>query len=311
MSVMEAQNRQTALSFAVYPPKTDVGMEELCGSGGVLDRLYTLKPAYIACTYGAGGADAGKNLRILDKIAADGKTPPMTHFTCVGNTAESAKNQLQNYLDHGIRRVLALRGDLSFGRTGATGGLRRAAELVSLIRREFGGQFTIAVSGNPEGHGDCGSLESDIAFLRQKQDSGADYILTRPCWDMDRFRYWLEAIRAAGIHLPVEVEVMPVVDQAETVSMALSRNGCVMPRALSELLSKNWIYPNPFVKDPFDANVEQKKADFRKAGIVYTIDQIQQYQACGVAGIHLYTQNRFADAARIAAEAGLLESRNF
>lgn len=311
MSVMEAQNRQTALSFEVYPPKTDVGMEELCGSGGVLDQLYTLSPAYISCTYGAGGTDAGKNLRILDKIAKDAKAAPMTHFTCVGNTAESAKAQLQNYLDHGIRRVLVLRGDLPFGWTGAGGDLRYAGELVKLIRREFGGQFTVAVSGNPEGHKDCGSLESDIAFLRQKQDSGADCILTRPCWDMDQFRYWLDAIRAAGIHLPVEVGVMPVVDQAETVSMALSRNGCVMPRALSEILSKNWIYPNPFVKDPFDANVEQKKADFRKAGIVYTIDQIQQYRTCGVSGIHLYTQNRFEDAALIAAEAGLLESRYF
>ena len=89
--------------------------------------------------------------------------------------------------------------------------------------------------------------------------------------------------------------------------MALSRNACVMPRALSELISKHWIFPNPFDKEPFDAAADQKKADFKKAGIEYTIDQIDQYRACGIDGIHLYALNKFDDVAYIAKEAGLLD----
>ena len=80
-----------------------------------------------------------------------------------------------------------------------------------------------------------------------------------------------------------------------------------MPRALSELISKHWIFPNPFDKEPFDANAEQKKADFKKAGIEYTINQIDEYRACGINGIHLYALNKFDDVAYIAKEAGLLD----
>jgi methylenetetrahydrofolate reductase (NADPH) len=80
-----------------------------------------------------------------------------------------------------------------------------------------------------------------------------------------------------------------------------------MPRALCEIISKNWIFPNPFDKDPFDANAAQKKEDFKKAGIEYTINQIDEYRACGINGIHLYALNKFEDVAYIAKEAGLLD----
>ena len=172
------------------------------------------------------------------------------------------------------------------------------------------------MAGSPEGHISCRSLEADISFLKQKQDNGADYIMTQLCWDMDQFRYWLDAIRAAGIWLPVDVGIMPILDQASTINMALSRNGCVMPRALCEIISKNWIFPNPFSvglktakgdEACFDADVEGKKQSFKEAGIEYTINQIDEYRACGINGIHLYALNKYDDVARIAKEAGLLD----
>ena len=239
MRVSEIFEKRAAFSFEVFPPKTDVGMEKLCGEGGVLDQLYTLHPDYISCTYGAGGTNVGKNLEVLDKIQKDGKCVPVTHFTCIGNTKEGIKEQLSNYLAHGINHMLALRGDLPFGWTGTGGDLHYATELVKFVRQEFGDKFTIAVAGSPEGHIACRSLEADIAFLKQKQDNGADYIMTQLCWDMDQFRYWLDAIRAAGIWLPVDVGIMPILDQAATINMALSRNGCVMPRKLCEIISKH------------------------------------------------------------------------
>ena len=297
--------RKTTLSFEVFPPKTDAGMEKLCGAGGVLERLCALQPDYISCTYGAGGTNVGKNLEVLDKIRE--KTTGMTHFTCIGNTREGIRRQLKTYLEHGIRHVLALRGDLPCGASGTGGDLNYATELVAFIRDSFGDAFTIAVAGSPEGHIESSSVEVDIEYLKQKQDLGATHIMTQLCWDMDQFRRWMDAIRAAGIWLPVDAGVMPILDQAATINMALSRNGCVMPRQLCEIISRNWIFPNPFVKDPFDAEAEAKKASFKSAGMEYTVRQIQEYLDCDVAGIHLYALNKYDDVARIAADAGLTD----
>lgn len=304
MSVMDTLNRRALLSFEVFPPKTDAGMTELCGENGILRRMYSLHPDFISCTYSAGGSDAGKNLAVLDAIQKDGCCAPVTHFTCAGNTKESARRQLQTYLNHGIRHILALRGDPSAFRAD-NGDFPSAAELVAFIRQEFGDAFTIAVAGAPEGYPDSRPLEAEIELLKQKQDCGADRITTRLCWDMDAFRYWLDAIRSSGIMLPVEAGVMPVVDQAETVGQVLSHSGGAIPRSLCGIISENWILPSPFVKDPFDANAERKKADFREAGLEYTVTQIQKYLDCGVDGIHLLTRNRFEDTALIVRESGI------
>ena len=307
MNVAEIMEQRNAFSFEVFPPKTDVGMEKLCGEGGVLEKLYTLNPDYISCTYGAGGTNVGKNLEVLKKIKADGKCTPVTHFTCVANTKEGIKDQLQTYLDNGIDHMLALRGDIPFGWTGTNGDLHYATELVKFVRKEYGDKFTIAVAGSPEGHIACRSLEADISFLKQKQDEGADYIMTQLCWDMDQFRYWMDAIRAAGIWLPVDVGIMPVLDAAATINMALSRNGCVMSRDLCEIISKHWIFPNPFAPNESEESIAAKKASFKEAGIEYTIKLIDEYRVCGINGIHLYALNKYDDVARIVKESGIVD----
>ena len=288
------------LSFELFPPKTDKGMENLPGT---IEHLCKYKPEYISCTYGAGGTNVGKNMDVC-KMIKDAGTIPVTHFTCIGNTAEGIKEQLQNYLDNGVDHMLALRGDLPFGWTGTGGDFAYATDLVAYVRKEFGDKIEIAVAGSPEGHISCRSLEADIAVLKQKQDNGADYIMTQLCWDMEQFKYWLDAIRCAGITMPVDVGIMPILDQAATINMALSRNACVMPRELCEIISRNWIFPNPFVKDPFDADVEGKKERFREAGIEYTIRQIDEYRACGIEGIHLYALNKWKDVSEIIDRSG-------
>jgi methylenetetrahydrofolate reductase (NADPH) len=307
MSVKDIMAKRRTFSFEVFPPKTDVGMEKLTGEGGVLDKLYAMNPDYISCTYGAGGSNVGKNLEVLDSIKASGKATPVTHFTCIGNTKADIREKLQTYLDHGIDHMLALRGDLPFGWTGTNGDLHYASELVKFTRQEFGDKFTIAVAGSPEGHVQCRSLEADIAVLKQKQDNGADYIISQLCWDMDQFRYWLDAIRAAGVTLPVDVGIMPITSISGTLTNALSHNACVMERKLCEIITKYWIFPNPYDPEPFDANAAQKKADFRKAGLDYTIDLIDQYRACDIAGIHLYALNKSEDVSYIVENSGMCD----
>lgn len=301
MKLSEAMKNKMLLSFELFPPKTDKGMENLPGT---IEHLCKYQPEYISCTYGAGGTNVGKNMDVC-KMIQDAGTIPVTHFTCIGNTAEGIKEQLQNYLDNGVDHMLALRGDLPFGWTGTGGDFAYATDLVAYVRKEFGDKIEIAVAGSPEGHIACRSLESDIAVLKQKQDNGADYIMTQLCWDMEQFKRWMDAIRTAGITMPVDVGIVPILDQAATINMALSRNGCVMPRKLCEIISKNWIFPNPFDKDPFDAAVDEKKAAFKEAGIEYTIRQIDEYRALGVNGIHLYALNKWKDVSEIIDRCGL------
>ena len=296
MSVMEALSRHSALSFEVFPPRTEAGRRELLEPGGVLDRLYGEHPDFLCCSYGAGGADAGKNLEVLEAVAAAGKSRAMTQLTCAGNTAEGIREQLRSYHARGVACVMALHG----GEARMSGGLSDEAEMLRLIRREFGGDFTLAAAGAPEGEPLGSSLESEIARLKAIEDSGADFLITWLCWDTDIFRRWLEGIRAAGITLPVMAGVAPVVDQAATIRTALATGGCAIPEDLCRLLSDYWIYPNPFVKDPFDGEVERKRTQFRAAGMAYTARQIRLYRQWGVDGIHLLTQNRAEDVLAIA-----------
>ena len=297
----EMMKEKQLLSFELFPPKTDKGMNNLPET---IKKLCEFHPEYISCTYGAGGGNVGRNREVCQEIIKAG-TVPVTHFTVIKNTKEGIKEQLQNYLDDGVDHMLALRGDIPRGETTTCGDFNYATDLVAFVRKEFGDKFEIAVAGSPEGHIACRSLEADIAVLKQKQDNGADYIMTQLCWDMEQFKYWLDAIDKAGVTMPVDVGIMPILDQAATINMALSRNGCVMPRELSRLISKYWIFPNPFDKEPFDDALEQKKADFKKAGIEYTIRQIDEYRALGINGIHLYALNKWKDVAEIINASGM------
>ena len=306
MKLSEVMKEKMLLSFELFPPKTDKGMENLPGT---IEHLCEYKPEYISCTYGAGGTNVGKNMDVCKMIQAAGTTP-VTHFTCIGNTADGIKDQLQNYLDNGVDHMLALRGDLPFGWTGTGGDFHYATDLVAYVRKEFGDKIEIAVAGSPEGHIACRSLEADIAVLKQKQDNGADYIMTQLCWDMEQFKYWLDSIREAGVTMPVDVGVMPILDMSATINMALSRNGCVMDRDLCRLISRNWLFPNPFAaKDsdgkPFDMFYDDKIKRFKEEGIEYTIRQIDEYRALGVDGIHLYALNKWKDVSEIIDRSGL------
>ena len=301
VKLSDMMKKRQLLSFELFPPKTDRGMANLSET---IQQLCRYKPEYISVTYGAGGGNVGANRQVCRMVRNAG-TVPVTHFTVIRNTKQGIREQLETYLKEGVDHILALRGDFPRGETSTGGDFNYATDLVKFIRDEFGEQFEIAVAGSPEGHISCRSPEADIGVLMMKQDNGADYIMTQLCWDMEQFERWLDKIRKAGVTLPVDVGIMPILDQAATINMALSRNGCVMDRELSRLISKYWIFPNPFDKAPFDDSLEQKKADFKKAGIEYTIRQIDKYRSLGVEGIHLYAMNKWKDVSQIIERSGI------
>ena len=266
VKLTELMKERQLLSFELFPPKTDKGMENLPGT---IEHLCEFKPEYISVTYGAGGGNVGTNREVCQMVKKAGAVP-VTHFTVIKNTKEGIKDQLETYLSEGVDHILALRGDFPRGENSTGGDFNYATDLVKFIRKEF-----------------------------------ADYIMTQLCWDMEQFARWQDKIRKAGVTMPIDVGIMPILDQAATINMALSRNGCVMDRELSRLISKYWIFPNPFDKAPFDDALEQKKEDFKKAGIEYTIKQIDKYRALGVEGIHLYALNKWKDVSEIIKESGM------
>lgn len=293
----EVMRKRQTLSFEVFPPKTEKGFQNL---KTVFDHLKEYRPEYISVTYGAGGSNIGANRKVCSMIRGEGITP-MTHFSVVRNRSGAIKEQLNNYLSDGIDHVLALRGDLPNGEKTTLGDFQYASQLVEFIRSTYGDRFEIAVAGMPEGHVENDSMQSDIGYLKLKQDCGADYIMTQLCWDPDAFERWLDAIRRAGVTMPVDVGIMPLLSIKSAVTMALSRNGCVFSHDLARLISKYWIFPDPFDSSPpfEDDQRQQKMDDFRKAGIEYTIKLMERYRTMGISGFHMYALNRWKEVAEI------------
>lgn len=288
------RHRQT-LSFEVYPPKTEKGMAKLPGT---LEKLVSLHPDYISCTYGAGGSNVGRNQEVLQMVRK--LTVPVTHLTCVGQTRAQIVKLLDRYIDLGVTHILALRGDIPYGQSGVNGDFEHASDLVAFIRKEYGSTFEIAVAGTPGGHVESRSLTEDISHLREKQEAGADYIITQLCFDMDIFRDWHERIRRAGITIPVDAGIMPVTSKKSVLTQCFSHNACPVPRDLALVLTHNW-----FDTDPEGQEVPGVKEAFRREGIDYTVGLLHQYMAEGVEGIHLYTMDKYEDVAEIIKRSGL------
>lgn len=283
--VVDIMKERTSFSFEVFPPKAEQPMEPLLNC---LDELYQFSPDFISCTYGAGGTNAGRNTEICKAIADSGHTA-VTHLTCIGNTKEKLRAELQAYLDNGVNHVLALRGDLPAGWEGTRGDFNYANELVTFIRDEFGDKFTVAMAAAPEKHIQCPTFEEDIAHLKMKQDAGSDYIMTQLCFDIEQFKRWRDQIRKAGITIPLDIGVMPVLNKDATIRMALSMNGCSIPRDLAEIISRYYNDPD----------------GFKKAGIEYTVNQLHQFICEDVDGIHLYALNKSAAVSEILTKSGL------
>ena len=303
ISLTKLMKERPVLSFELFPPKTEKGMQKLPDT---IAHLCEFSPDYISCTYGAGGTNVGSIHSVCGMIQNAG-TLPLTHFTVIRNTREKMKAQLDRFLSEGVDHVLALRGDFPIGETSTLGDFQYASDLVSFIRSTYGDAFEIAVAGSPEGHISSPTIEHDIRALRIKQDNGANFILTQLCWDLEQFKRWQDLIDRAGITMPVDVGIMPVLNMKATITMALSRNGCVMDRELCRMISHYWVFPDPFDQNPAvpDEHREQKLADFRKAGKEYTVRQIEAYKALGVNGIHLYALNQWKDVSEIIRMAGL------
>lgn len=272
---LPAATRPT-LSFEFFPPKTEEGWTDLRNTLLATDALDL---DFVSVTYGAGGTTREKTVDLCSEIRRDHGLDVMAHLTCVGHSRDEIDGVLDQLKEAGVRTVLALRGDPPKGTTDFVphpDGFAHASDLVAHIERRGG--FRIACAFYPETHPEAPSTESDIGFLKLKQDNGASFAVSQLFYDVDDYLRFRDKASAAGVTLPLVAGVMPI------SSLAAAR------RFVKNLPES--------VAAPIEAAGSDTEA-IAEAGVVQAVAMIERLVAEGIDGVHLYTLNKSVSSPRI------------
>lgn len=276
------------ISFEFFPPKTDEGERSLLEK--TLPALLAARPDYCSVTYGAGGSTRDKTLRIVDRIQRQHGLTAVAHLTCVSATQEEIGELLRQILALGVRNVLALRGDPPGGGEfqATPGGFEFSNQLVSFIRDR--GDFSIGVAGFPEGHVACkDGKHTDWRYLKQKIDSGADFVLTQLFFDNADFYEFREHLqRKHNVQVPLVPGIVPILS-ASQIKRFTALCGARIPEPLGAKL------------DALGAD-DAAVAEF---GIEYATQQCADLLRQGAPGIHFYTLNKAHSTVQVLKNLGL------
>ncbi len=265
-----------AISFELFPPKTEAGMQNLCDN---VTRLQQFDPAFFTCTYGAGGSTQDATLDVLQKVRELTHLPVASHLTCVNSTVKELEAYLTEAEKCGTDYIVALRGDPPKGTDkfqAVEGGLNYANELVELIRQKF--DFGIAVAGYPEVHQEAPDAQTDLDNLKRKVDAGADIVITQLFYDNSDYYRFRDRCDAAGITIPIVPGILPVTNFKQATRIA-SMCKAAIPEQLAKAMNAS---DDP--GDQFQIGVEHARA------------QTADLMAQKVPGIHYYVLNK-SDAA--------------
>jgi len=269
------QPGQLALSFELFPPKNDAGLASLEEN---MAELMTCHPAFVTCTYGAGGSTRDRTLQVLARVRqAYPDLPLATHLTCVGSTVDMLEDYLRQADAQGIDYVVALRGDPPKGESAfraTEGGLRYASELVGLVRGGFP-RFGVAVAGYPEKHPESPSVEDDIRRLKEKVDQGADAVITQFFYDNSDFFRFRDRCAAAGIEVPIVPGILPITNLAQ-----IQRFAKLCESTIPEMLASRM------------GRYEDGSEGQLAVGVYWSTRQIEELAAQGAPGVHFYVLNR-------------------
>ncbi|MFL6668454.1 MAG: methylenetetrahydrofolate reductase [NAD(P)H], partial [Burkholderia ambifaria] len=258
------------LSFEFFPPKTAEGVEKLRATRA---QLLPLKPKFVSVTFGAGGSTQQGTLDTVLDMQKDG-LEAAPHLSCIGSSRADLRAILDQYRSHGIRHIVALRGDLPSG-MGAVGELRYASELVSFIRAEHGDWFHIEVAGYPEYHPQARSPKADLENFARKVKAGANSAITQYFFNADAYFRFVDDARKLGVDVPIVPGIMPITNVRQLERMTSTCGASVPSRLRRELVSRS---------DQPDA-----VGDF---GVAYATMQCAELLRGGAPGIHFYTLNR-------------------
>ena len=193
------------ISIEFFPPQTPEGLVKL---RTVRAELAKLQPEFFSVTYGAGGSTRERTFAVVKEIAAEGHAAA-PHLSCIGSTRDSIREILAEYKAAGIRRIVALRGDLPSGMA-ETGEFRYANELVEFIRAETGDHFSLEVAAYPEWHPQARSPKDDLEAFARKVKAGANSAITQYFYNADAYFHFVDEARALGVDVPIVPGIMPI-----------------------------------------------------------------------------------------------------
>ena len=264
------QTTATLLSFEFFPPNTPEGISKLRQARLLLREL---NPAFFSVTYGAGGSTQEKTIGLIGEIAAEGlQVAP--HLSCIGSTAEGISALLDRYRDQGVRRLVALRGDLPSGMVDR-GEFRYASDLVAFIRKHSGSWFHIEVAAYPETHPQASSPSQDLDNFMRKVDAGADGAITQYFYNANAYFDFVDRAQARNVAIPIVPGIMPITNYTQLARFS-DACGAEIPRWLRLRLAG------------FNDDVESLRA----FGHEVVTSLCQSLVDAGVPGIHFYTLNQ-------------------
>jgi methylenetetrahydrofolate reductase (NADPH) len=273
----------TEISFEFFPPQSAEGLDKL---RAVRARLAPLGPTFFSVTYGAGGSTRERTFDVVMEIAAEGHAAA-PHLSCVGSTRDGIREILDTYRANGIRRIIALRGDLPSGMADA-GEFRYANELVEFIRTETGDTFHIEVAAYPEWHPQAKTPRDDLLAFKRKVDAGADAAITQFFYNADAYANFVAESRALGITIPIVPGIMPIGSFSKLARFADS-SGSEIPR---------------WMRKKFESFGDDAEA-IRAFGLDVVTELCQHLIELGAPGLHFYTLNQSALSLEIVRRLGL------
>ena len=272
MSTLEPTRHRVPVSFEFFPPNTPVGSEKL---RTVVGELAAVGPEFFSVTYGAGGSTREKTLATVRDIAAAGHEAA-PHLSCIGSTRENIAEILATYRAQGIRRLVALRGDLPSGTLGA-GEFRYASELIAFIRETQGRDWTIEVAAYPEYHPQQRYAKRDLEHFAAKVKAGADAAITQFFFNPDAYFHFVDEARKLGVTVPIVAGIMPFHNYAKVAQFA-ARDGIEIPRWVA-------LKMEGYMDDA---------ASVRAFGLDVVTRLCERLVAGGAPGLHFYTLNQSA-----------------
>lgn len=258
------------ISFEFFPPKTPEGADKLRAAR---KSLYSLRPEFCSVTYGAGGSTQDGTFGTVAEILEEG-VGAASHFSCIGATRATVAEQLTRLKTMGVKRLVALRGDLPSG-YGAGGEFQYASDLVSFIRSETGGDFRIEVACYPEVHPQARSPESDLQAFAAKVSAGADSAITQYFYNSDAYFRFVDDAHRAGADVPVVPGIMPITSSTQLLRFS-DACGAEIPRWIRLRLQ----------------GFGDDTASIRAFGLDVVTDLCDQLRTAGAPGLHFYTMNQ-------------------
>jgi len=278
---------ETQFSFELFPPRTPEGIAKL---PGIASALAAVHPKYFSVTYGAGGSDQDGTYDTVVKVVENTGIEAAPHLTCVGSSRAKIAALLDRYKAAGVRRIVALRGDLpatAMG-TGAPGDFHYASELVSFIRETHGDAFELEVAAYPEMHPQAKNPEADFDAFRRKVDAGAHAAITQYFYVADAYFDFLERCAKANITIPVIAGIMPITNYAQLTRFSAAC-GADIPRYVRLRLEQ----------------LQDDKAALQEFGLDIVTRLSETVLKGGAPGIHFYTLNQVEPTMRLWKNLGL------